>query len=179
MAAASIRSGVNICQLSASRDHILHHHRSPRRTCLCWAFDDRISHSQRAQGQVLWAWGGNNPSLRSILALCGHRLDLPVPALLSHLREKGLSVRVYIIVFAVLIGVTAGELELINLPNLARDFVVTTLIGLAVAKAALVVLFFQELKDEPRPLSIVLVVAVVIVTALLSVSFLQLHPFHT
>jgi len=95
------------------------------------------------------------------------------------LREKGLSVRVYIIVFAVLIGVTAGELELINLPNLARDFVVTTLIGLAVAKAALVVLFFQELKDEPRPLSIVLVVAVVIVTALLSVSFLQLHPFHT
>ncbi len=89
-----------------------------------------------------------------------------------------MSVRVYIIVFAVLIGVTAGELGLISLPNIPRDFIVTTLIGLAVVKAVLVVLFFQELKDEPRPLSIVLVVGVLIIMALLSVSFLQLHPVH-
>lgn len=90
-----------------------------------------------------------------------------------------MSVRTYIIVFAVLIGVTAGELGLISLPNISRDFLVTTLIGLAVVKAALVVAFFQEVKDEPRPLSIMLIVGVVIVMALLSVSFLQLHPIHT
>jgi caa(3)-type oxidase subunit IV len=89
-----------------------------------------------------------------------------------------MSVRAYIIVFAVLIGVTAGELGLISLQNISRDFIVTTLIGLAVVKAVLVVVFFQEVKDEPRPLSIMLIVGVVIVMALLSVSFLQLHPIH-
>ncbi len=89
-----------------------------------------------------------------------------------------MSIRAYIIVFAVLIGITAGELGLINIPGLSRNFLVTTLIGLAGVKAVLVAVFFQQLKDEPKPLSIVLIVGVVIVMALLSVSFLQLHPIH-
>ncbi len=89
-----------------------------------------------------------------------------------------MSIRAYVVVFAVLIGITAGELGLISIPSLSRNFIVTTLIGLAGVKAVLVAMFFQHLKDEPRPLSIVLIVGVVIVMALLSVSFLQLHPIH-
>jgi len=89
-----------------------------------------------------------------------------------------MSIRADILVFAVLIGITAGELGLISISSLSRDLIVTTLIGLAGVKAVLVAVFFQQLKDEPRPLSIVLIVGVVIVMALLSVSFLQLHPIH-
>jgi cytochrome c oxidase subunit 4 len=87
-----------------------------------------------------------------------------------------LSVRVYLAVFGVLIGVTAGELALIGVPGISRTTTITTLIGLAGVKALLVAAFFQHLKDEPRPLSTLLLVGLVIATALMSVSFLQLHP---
>ena len=94
------------------------------------------------------------------------------------MRMPGMGVRAYFVVFAVLVGVTAGELALINLQAISRSATTTTLIGLAGFKALLVAMFFQHLKDEPRPLSFVLFVALVIVMALMSISFLQLHPLH-
>ncbi len=89
-----------------------------------------------------------------------------------------MGVRTYFVVFAVLVGVTAGELVLIGLPGVSKVVTTTTLVGLAGFKALLVAMFFQHLKDEPRPLSFILLVALVIVMALMSVSFLQLHPLH-
>ncbi len=85
----------------------------------------------------------------------------------------------YFVVFGVLVGVTAGELVLIGLQGVSRSVTTTTLVGLAGFKAILVAAFFQHLKDEPRPLSTVLVVGLVIAMALMSISFLQLHPFST
>ncbi len=89
-----------------------------------------------------------------------------------------MGVKIYFAVFAVLVGVTAGELLLIGYPGVSRSVTTTTLIGLAGLKAVLVAGFFQHLKDEPRPLSTVLLVGLVIVMALMSITFLQLHPFH-
>ena len=89
-----------------------------------------------------------------------------------------MGVKVYVAVFAVLVGVTAGELALIGYQGLSRTLTTTTLIGLAGFKAVLVATFFQHLKDEPRSLSTVLLVGLVIVVALMSISFLQLHPLH-
>jgi len=87
-----------------------------------------------------------------------------------------MSVKVYVAVFAVLVGVTAAELALIGIPGISRTLTITTLISLAGFKALLVAAFFQHLKDEPRPLSTVLLVGLVIAVALMSISFLQLHP---
>ena len=84
-----------------------------------------------------------------------------------------------VIVYALLVGMTAGELAIVNLQFLTRSATVTTLIGLAAAKAVFVAAFFQQLKDEPRSLSAVLLAGLVIASALLVVSFLQLHPFHS
>ena len=89
-----------------------------------------------------------------------------------------MSVKVYVAVFGILVGVTSAELALIGVPGIARTLTITTLIGLAGFKAVLVAAFFQHLKDEPRPLSTVLLAGLVIAVALMSISFLQLHPLH-
>jgi caa(3)-type oxidase subunit IV len=83
-----------------------------------------------------------------------------------------------IIVYGLLVGMTVGELAIVNL-HLLGSATVTTLIGLAGVKAVLVAAFFQQLKDEPRSLSAVLIVGLVIASALMAISFLQLHSFHS
>jgi len=90
-----------------------------------------------------------------------------------------MSVKVYVAVFAVLVGVTTAELSLIGIQGISRTLTTTTLIGLAGFKALLVAAFFQHLKDEPRPLSAVLLAGLVIAMALMSISFLQLPPLHS
>ena len=87
-----------------------------------------------------------------------------------------MSVKVYFAVFGILVGVTAAEVALIGVQGISRSLTSTTLIGLAGFKALLVAAFFQHLKDEPRPLSALLLVGLVIAIALMSISFLQLHP---
>ncbi len=74
---------------------------------------------------------------------------------------------------------TALELMLVGSRAISANVTAATLMGLAGFKAVLVAAFFQHLKDEPRPLSGVLVVALVIAMTLMSISFLQLHPFHS
>jgi Prokaryotic Cytochrome C oxidase subunit IV len=82
-----------------------------------------------------------------------------------------------ILVFGLLVGITAGELLIINL-QLSRQLLVSTLIGLAGLKALFVVAYFQQVKEEPRSLSILLLTGVVIASLLMTISFLQLHPIH-
>ncbi len=90
-----------------------------------------------------------------------------------------MSVRIYILVFSLLVIITAVELVVTNLQLIARSVLVTTLIGLAGVKALFVAMFFQHLKDEPKSLSSLLLMGLAIATMLLVISFLQLHPLHT
>ena len=82
-----------------------------------------------------------------------------------------------VLVFGLLVGKTAGELLIINL-QVARELLVSTLIGLAGVKALFVAAYFQQVKEEPRSLSLLLLTGLVIASLLLIISFLQLHPFH-
>jgi cytochrome c oxidase subunit IV len=83
-----------------------------------------------------------------------------------------------VLVFGLLVGITAGELVIVNV-GVDRSVLVSTLVGLAGVKALFVAAFFQQLKDEPRSLTSLLLVGLVCASALLTISFLQLHPFHT
>ena len=80
-------------------------------------------------------------------------------------------------VFGLLVIITAGELLLVNL-QLTRQLLVSTLIGLAGVKALFVVAYFQQVKEEPRSLSVLLLIGLVIASLLMIISFLQLHPIH-
>ncbi len=82
-----------------------------------------------------------------------------------------------ILVFGLLVGITAGELLIVNL-QVTRELLVTSLIGLAAVKALFVVAFFQQVKEEPRSLSMLLLTGLVIASLLMTISFLQLHPIH-
>ncbi len=75
----------------------------------------------------------------------------------------------YIAVFAVLVGSTAVELFMIGLP-LPRNLVTTLIMGLAGMKALLIALFFQHLKDEPRVLSVLVLLPLVAAAALITIS---------
>ncbi len=82
-----------------------------------------------------------------------------------------------ILVFGLLVGITAGELLIVNL-QVTRELLVTSLIGLAAVKALFVAAFFQQVKEEPRSLSMLLLTGLVIASLLMTISFLQLHPIH-
>ena len=82
-----------------------------------------------------------------------------------------------ILVFGLLVGITSGELLIINL-QVTRELLVTTLIGLAGVKALFVAAYFQQVKEEPRSLSMLLLTGLVIASLLMIISFLQLHPIH-
>jgi cytochrome c oxidase subunit 4 len=60
--------------------------------------------------------------------------------------------REYWSVFASLVVLTALELGVIRMPGVGRWPTIVALLGLAVSKAALIVLFFMHLKDETRVL---------------------------
>ena len=96
--------------------------------------------------------------------------------------------RIYLMIFAILVGSTAGEVSLINhqVESLLRlsqplsPVVISTIIlALAGMKAALVALFFQHLKAEPKALSSIVLLALLAIVPLLTISFLQIpHTFH-
>ena len=82
-----------------------------------------------------------------------------------------------VVVFGLLVAMTASELAIINL-QIERSVIVSTLIGFAGVKALLVAAYFQGVKDEPRSLSAVLLAGLLIASLLMIISFLQLHPIH-
>jgi caa(3)-type oxidase subunit IV len=62
--------------------------------------------------------------------------------------------RKYLDVFVVLVVLTAAELGLVYVPGIARGALVSGLVLLALAKAALVLLFFMHLGGETRALKL-------------------------
>jgi cytochrome c oxidase subunit IV len=86
--------------------------------------------------------------------------------------------RIYLLIFAILVGSTAGEVTLIR-SSLAPAVISTVILTLAGMKAALVALFFQHLKAEPKALSSIVLLALLAIVPLLTISFLQIpHTFH-
>ena len=86
--------------------------------------------------------------------------------------------RIYFVIFAILVGSTAGEVTLIR-SSLAPVVISTIILALAGMKAALVALFFQHLKAEPKGLSSIVLLALLAIVPLLTISFLQIpHTFH-
>ncbi len=84
----------------------------------------------------------------------------------------------YLIIFAVLIAETDVEVNLYQIVSGATY--VTILLGIAATKAALVAMFYQHLRYEPRSLSTWVILGLVIAFILMSLSFVQLtfHNFH-
>jgi len=95
----------------------------------------------------------------------------------------------YLIIFAVLIGETDVEVNLLSIfnsliennPSLAYNLFVTVLLSIAATKAILIAMYYQHLKYEPRSLSVWIILGIVIASILMSLSFVQLsyHSFHT
>jgi len=64
----------------------------------------------------------------------------------------------YLLIFVVLTALTAVELGLVYLPGIGKAPVVVALVGLAIAKASLVGLFFMHLRHETRALKLTVAV---------------------
>jgi caa(3)-type oxidase subunit IV len=65
--------------------------------------------------------------------------------------------RAYLRVFLTLVALTAAELGLVHVPGIAHGALVLGLVLLAVAKAALVLLFFMHLSGETRALKLTVI----------------------
>jgi cytochrome c oxidase subunit IV len=95
----------------------------------------------------------------------------------------------YLLVFAILVGSTDIEVNIVALyPSasssvatlfgviaLSYGVIVSILLGLAGMKALLIALFYQHLKYEPRSLSSWVLVGLIIASLLMSLVFVQLH----
>jgi cytochrome c oxidase subunit 4 len=58
--------------------------------------------------------------------------------------------KTYLKVFGILIVLTVLEVGIVYIPGLARGLLVIGLVGLALAKAAAVALYFMHLKEETK-----------------------------
>ena len=70
--------------------------------------------------------------------------------------------RGYLLVFGALVALTAAELGVVYVPGIARQALIAALVLLAVAKAALVLLFFMHLAGERRALQLTVLVPFVL-----------------
>jgi cytochrome c oxidase subunit IV len=95
----------------------------------------------------------------------------------------------YLLVFAVLVGSTDIEVNIVALyPSastgvamlfgviaLSYGVIVSILLGLAGMKALLIASFYQHLKYEPKSLSSWVLIGLVMASLLMSLVFMQLH----
>jgi len=87
------------------------------------------------------------------------------------------SLAAYSIVFAILVGSTAGELYMIQIA-INPTILTITIMGLAAMKAVLIALFFQHLKDEPKSLSSLLLVGLASAAMLITLTLLGISTKH-
>ncbi|MBI2184908.1 MAG: cytochrome C oxidase subunit IV family protein [Thaumarchaeota archaeon] len=83
---------------------------------------------------------------------------------------------VYAGVFAFLMATTAVELMTIGM-QLPRNILVTIIMSTAGLKAVVIAMFFQHLKDEPKALSILVIIPIIAAAALIGISILSIQPF--
>ena len=80
----------------------------------------------------------------------------------------------YILVFIVLVVTTALELVIAGRPSVTRSFLISSIVILTGIKAILIALFFQHLKDEPKSLSVLLIIGLIGALALTVISLLSI-----
>ena len=80
----------------------------------------------------------------------------------------------YILVFIVLVVTTALELVIAGRPSVTRSFLISSIVILTGIKAILIALFFQHLKDEPKSLSVLLIMGLIGALALTVISLLSI-----
>ena len=80
----------------------------------------------------------------------------------------------YILVFIVLVVTTALELWIAGRPSVNRSFLISSIVILTGIKAILIALFFQHLKDEPKSLSVLLIIGLIGALALTVISLLSI-----
>jgi cytochrome c oxidase subunit 4 len=88
-----------------------------------------------------------------------------------------MSLAAYSIVFAVLVGSTAGELFMLQLAINPTTLTIT-IMALAAMKAVLIALFFQHLKDEPRSLASLLLIGLASAGVLITLTLLGISAQH-
>ena len=64
----------------------------------------------------------------------------------------------YWIIFVVLTLLTALEVGVVYVPGIGKTLLTIALVGLAVTKAAIVMLFYMHLKHETKPLKLIVMV---------------------
>ena len=64
----------------------------------------------------------------------------------------------YLRVFAILTVLTVAEIAVVYVPGIARGLLILALALMAVAKAALVLLYFMHLRDESRGLRLTVLI---------------------
>ena len=84
--------------------------------------------------------------------------------------------KIYIIIFLVLVGSTAGELLMIGQP-IPQNILVVSIVGLAGVKAVLIAMFFQHLKDEPRALSTLVLLPLIGAIIFMTITLVSVQPF--
>jgi len=85
-----------------------------------------------------------------------------------------LKLSTYILVFIVLVVTTALELWIAGRPSVTRSFLISSIVILTGIKAILIALFFQHLKDEPKSLSVLLIMGLIGALALTVISLLSI-----
>jgi drug/metabolite transporter (DMT)-like permease len=88
-----------------------------------------------------------------------------------------MSLVAYSIVFAVLVGSTAGELYMLQL-TINPTILTITIMGLAAMKAILIALFFQHLKDEQKSLSSLLLIGLAAAGIMITLTLLGISAQH-
>jgi caa(3)-type oxidase subunit IV len=70
--------------------------------------------------------------------------------------------RAYLNVFLALVVLTIAEISVVYVPGIARSLLILALVLMALAKAALVLLFFMHLNHETRALKMTVIVPFVL-----------------
>ena len=84
-----------------------------------------------------------------------------------------MSIKTYLIIFAILVGSTAFEILIMGV-QMSQIVLIVSLVGSAGAKAFLIAMFFMHLKDEPKSLSIIVILPLIGAAILMTISMVSL-----
>src|SRR5712691_7419331 len=171
------------------RNQLLHYDWGSRSTRFRWNADDPLFAGQYSKRPLPQGRLSCHRTLWSLLALRRHSLGLPLPLVLSNLGDAMNTTYLYLLVFAILVGSTDIEVNIVTFyPSasnsvsllfgtiaLSYGVIVSIHLGLAGMKALLIALFYQHLKYEPRSLSSWVLIGLVMASLLMSLVFIQLH----
>lgn len=87
-----------------------------------------------------------------------------------------MAVKAYLIVYVILVVATLIEVAIVNM-QLATALTIVSIVGLAGLKAVLIAMFYQHLKDEPTPISGIMMFGLIGVVLFIVLSLLSIRIF--